>query len=131
MDLDIIGPIPGGPQLTGPGVSPLHSSDPVVTRLSCHHLSPVLQQLCEHAAKWRDIGGALGFTQGELDTIQAKPFLLAGGPKSWLGSMLSDWLQWAPGDGRGSTHFATLEILKYALQQVNLGATAHTLHINI
>ena len=107
----------------------LHTSDSMATRLSRLHLSSLLQQLYEHAARWRDIGGALGFTQGELDTIQAKPFLLTGGPKSWLGSMLSDWLQWAPGDGRGSTHFATLEKLKDALNQANLGATAHTLHL--
>ena len=107
----------------------MHTSDPEATKLSSHHLSSLLQQLYEHATKWRDIGGALGFTQGELDTIQAKPFLLAGGPKSWLGSMLSDWLQWAPGDGRGSTHFATLEKLKDALKQANLGATAYMLQL--
>ena len=106
-----------------------HTSDPIATKLSGRHLSSLLQQLYEHAARWKDIGGALGFTQGELDTLQAKPFLLAEGPKSWLGSMLSDWLQWAPGDGRGSTHFATLEKLKDALKQANLGATAHTLHL--
>ena len=119
--------------LTGPITSAqlntLHISDSEATRLNSHHLSSLLQQLYEHSARWRDIGGALGFTQGELDTIQAKPFLLAGGPKSWLGSMLSDWLQWAPGDGRGSTHFATLEKLKDALKQANLGATANMLQL--
>ena len=97
----------------------LHISDPETTRLSSHHLSSLLQQLYEHAVKWREIGGALEFTQGELDIIQAKPFLLAGGPKSWLGSMLSDWLQWAPGDGRGSTYFATLEELAKRCTEAN------------
>ena len=103
--------------------------DPVATKLSSHHLFSLLQQLHEHAAKWRDIGGALGFTQGELDTIIASPPLHTTAPMSWLCKMLSDWLQWAPGDGRGSTHVATLEKLKDALKQANLGATAQSLNL--
>ena len=43
--------------------------------------------------------------------------------------MLSQWLQWAPGDSRGSTSFATLEDLKTALNQAGLGATAHDLKV--
>ena len=45
-------------------------------------------------------------------------------PKSWLGQMLSQWLQWAPGDGRGSTGFATKESLRAALLKANLGQLA-------
>ena len=43
--------------------------------------------------------------------------------------MLVQWLQWAPGDGRGSTSFATLEALKAAFSQAGLGATAHDLEV--
>ena len=43
--------------------------------------------------------------------------------------MLAQWLQWAPGDGRGSTSFATLEDLKAALNQARLGTTAHDLEV--
>ena len=43
--------------------------------------------------------------------------------------MLAQWLEWAPGDSRGSTSFATLEDLKAALYQAGLGATAHNLGV--
>ena len=117
-----------GPQ-SGPGfsISPLQYN-PVASRLSSRHLPSLLQQLSKHAAKWRDIGMKLGFMQDEMNNIEANALLLTGSPTSWLTKMLSDWLQWAPGDGRGSTYFATLEKLKDALKQANLGATADTLH---
>ena len=38
--------------------------------------------------------------------------------------MITQWLQWAPGDGRGSTSVATKELLRAALLQVNLGRLA-------
>jgi hypothetical protein len=45
-------------------------------------------------------------------------------PQSFLGEMLSQWLQWASGDGRGSTGFATRESLRAALLRANLGQLA-------
>ena len=45
-------------------------------------------------------------------------------PKSWLSAMLTQWLQWAPGDGRGSTDYATKEKLHAALLKINLGQLA-------
>ena len=67
----------------------------------------------------------MGFTQGELKNIQADPMLLLeGAPISWLNSMISKWLEWAPGDRRGSTGFATKECLRAALLQANLGDVA-------
>lgn len=66
-----------------------------------------------------------------LDVIlEAKPLLLTGAPRSWLREMLSQWLQWAPGDGRGSMSIATLESLKAALNMSGLGAAALDLRIN-
>lgn len=45
-------------------------------------------------------------------------------PKSYLRNMLSQWLQWAPGDGRGSTSFATKGMLHAALLKAKLGDPA-------
>ena len=97
-------------------------------KLSIHHHSSLFKQLATCASKWRSIGLYLGFTRGELDNIiQANPTLLTTPPNSRLSAMLSEWLQWAPGDSRGSTNFATLESLKVALRRTGLGAVAHDL----
>ena len=100
-----------------------------IDRLCDDHHSVLLKQLIKHAVFWRQIGTHLGFTQSELNNIQSNLFLLATSPVSWLSAMLTDWLQWAPGDGRGSTSFATLKDLKHALNQAGLGATAHDLGV--
>ena len=43
-----------------------------------------------------------------MDNIQNNPMLLTqSAPKSYLREMLSLWLQWAPGDRRGSTSIPT------------------------
>ena len=82
-----------------------------------------------HAHEWRDIGMYLGFRQDELDNIEARPLLLQGAPKSWLKAMLSEWLQWAPKDSRGSSSFATLQALRYSLSRSGLGASASDLQV--
>ena len=56
-----------------------------------------------------------------MNNIQIRPMLTMSAPNSWLGEMLTQWLQWAPGDGRGSTGFATKETLRAALLKANLG----------
>ena len=72
-----------------------------------------------------DIGDALGFEEGEITNIQSNPMLLTqSAPKSYLRELLRQWLQWAPGDGRGSTGFATRESLQAALLKANLGQLA-------
>ena len=55
--------------------------------------------------------------------------LTQGPPLSYLNEMLSKWYQWAPGDGRGSENFATLEALKYAVSQAGLGRAAAELTV--
>ena len=102
-------------------------SDQSSTRLTDHHYASLLQQLSVHALKWREIGTYLGFRPGELDNICGHSLLLS--PTDWLRQMLAQWLQWAPGDSRGSTSFATLEALKIAFNQAGLGATAHDFKI--
>ena len=88
------------------------------------HLSKLLCKLNLHASKWREIGTHLGFHQGELDNIQGSLLLLNEGPKALLREMLREWLEWAPGDSRGSSSFASIECLKCALNKSDLGKAA-------
>lgn len=85
----------------------------------------IYEKLEDKAFKWRDIGRAIGFKQGEMDNIQSDPMLLTqSAPKSYLREMLSQWLQWAPGDRRGSASSATKESLRAALLNADLGQLA-------
>ena len=106
---------------------PLADQDNKMQKLTERGLPTLLHQFKTHAAKWREIGIHLGFLPGELDNIEARPNLSQGAPVSWFGAILESWLQWAPGDNRGSTNFATLEDLKDALSEAGLGASAHDL----
>jgi hypothetical protein len=96
----------------------------ICSKLTERHIPSLLQQLKNHAVKWREIGIHLGFLPGELSNIEARPTLTPGAPISWLGAMLEEWIQWAPGDGRGSTSFANVEDLKAALTEARLAVTA-------
>ena len=100
----------------------LHSAG---LRLTERDIPRLLRQLKKHASKWREIGINLEFLPGELANIAARPNLSEGAPVSLLGALLEEWIQWAPGDSRGSTDFATLESLKTALSDSGLGAAAH------
>ena len=93
------------------------------------HHTTLISQLGEHAAKWKVIGTYLGFRQGELEIIEGSPLLLTQAPLSYLNKLLSTWYRWAPGDGRGSKDFATLEALKDAVSQAGLGKVAHELTV--
>ena len=99
------------------------------TRLSELHHPALLEKLTKHAAHWRNIGERLRFTPDELNDIEARPLLLHGAPRSWLREMLAVWLQWAPGDSRGSRDFATLKALKSALDEAGLAAAASDLQL--
>ena len=95
------------------------------SRLGDNDHTWIYEKLEVRAAKWRDIGRAIGFKQGEMDNIESSPMLLTQSPpQSWLREMLSQWLEWAPGDRRGSTSFATKESLRTALLNANLGQLA-------
>ena len=76
-----------------------------------------------YAAKWRDIGKALGFSKGEISKIQSDPKIKQT-PQSFLGELLTRWLQWAPGDERGSRAFPMKEDLHTALMEINLISVA-------
>ena len=95
--------------------------------LTKSELPNLIYKLDVHAHKWKDIGLHLGFQENELDNIQARALLLQGSPQSWLRAMLSEWLQWAPKDSRGSSSFATVQALKCAVSESGLGACALSL----
>ena len=84
----------------------------------------IYDKLQSQAFKWREIGKGLGFFESELKVIENTPTLLMQAPKSYLKEMLAQWLQWGPGDGRGSTSFATRMSLHAALLKVNLAQLA-------
>ena len=68
---------------------------------------------------------ALGFLKNELDSIESNPLLLTQSPpKSWLSEMINQWIQWGPGDARGSKDSASLKSLKEALLSINLARLA-------
>ena len=83
--------------------------------------------LHDHPFKWERIAQDLGFKPNEISTIKATPTLLAGAPMSYLDAMLEEWQQWAPGDARGSTCYATLETLRKAVSKAGLGLIAQQL----
>ena len=94
-------------------------------RLGDDDHSSIYSKLKDKAANWRDIGKELGFKEGEMNNIQSNLVLLTQSPpNSFLREMLSQWLQWAPGDGRGSTGYASKESLQAALLRANLGQLA-------
>ena len=54
-----------------------------------NHLQPV-------AIHWKAFGLQLGLLLGELNTIEATPLLIPGGPPAFLQEVLSRWLNRAP-----------------------------------
>ena len=105
--------------------SVLYNNYTAGARLGDDDHSSIYNKLEDKAAKWRDIGKELGFKEGEMDNIQSNPMLLTqSAPNSYLREMLTKWLQWAPGDRRGSTGYATKESLRTALLRTNLGQLA-------
>ena len=91
-----------------------------------HHV--IYSKLADYADKWLYIGAELGFKHTELTIIQANPtLLLQSPPKSYLRQMLSQWLQWGPGDARGSPDFANSLMLHKALLKINLASVAYEL----
>ena len=92
--------------------------------ISQQEFSRIQRILQRHANKWKRIGQGLGFVPDELNDIESRPALFNTAPRSYLDAMLSEWWEWAPGDGRGSTDYATLASLKSAVSSAGLGRTA-------
>ena len=109
--------------------NPKSSDKAGAIQLSDEHIPSLTSHLNPHSAKWRMIGTNLGFHTGELDVIQTNPALMTTAPMSYLNQLLTDWLQWAPGDGRGSKSFATLGALQTATRKAGLGKVAAQLTV--
>ena len=99
--------------------------------LTMQNYEALYAQLHIYNTKWKEIGIHLGFTEGELDNIEARPRSsdLAVAPSCWLKTMLSEWLEWAPGDSRGSTKSAALEDLEAVLRKAGLKEVARGLYL--
>ena len=102
---------------------------PVDEPLRDYHLRDIYGQLREYSAEWKRSGCELGFREGELSNIEARPNNRTA--EDSLRTMLSVWLQWAPRDGRHSTEYATLRALKRAVSNAGFGTTAEQLHISV
>ena len=105
------------------------SEEPQSPPTSDRHLTEsdipqLMEKLAPHAANWWEIGTALGFLPYELKLIRASPLLMYGAPASFLGEMLSKWVQWSPETVHAK--YATIADLRQALrsQLVGLGAAA-------
>jgi hypothetical protein len=77
------------------------------------------------AAKWKLIAQSLRFTHNEISAIEANPRNVQ--PNSYLDNVVGVWLEWAPGDARGSEDYATLEQLQIAVNKAGYGAIASEL----
>ena len=84
----------------------------------------IYSKISPFAGQWQELGTALGFNNNELELILNKPLLLLRAPKSYLREMISQWLQWGPGDGRGSVDFANTVAIHKALFSINLAPVA-------
>jgi hypothetical protein len=98
-------------------------------RLNKSHFPFLIEQLSDCAYKWRKIGTHLKFKQDELKNIEAKPSLVSDAPESYLSELISNWMEWAPGDSRGSTNYANLEDLKSAVSKAGFGVVAGELSL--
>jgi hypothetical protein len=85
--------------------------------------------LCEKlrscAAEWRLIAQSLGFTFSEIAIIETNPKNVR--PTSYIENVIGVWLEWAPGDARGSEDYATLEQLQIAVDKAGFGVIASKL----
>ena len=54
----------------------------------------LMEILRNYSDRWNEIGMSLGFSPGELDIIKANPALFNGAPRSYLQTLLQDWVMW-------------------------------------
>ena len=83
-----------------------------------------MEQLDPCKAAWEKIAESLGFKEFEIAGIKADLTKVMGGPEACLREVITKWLQWAPGDARGSSDYATLEALKSAVSKAGFGKAA-------
>ena len=95
-------------------------------RLDVTDYNWICVKLRPYAYLWKDIGLGLGFLAAELNCIEANH---RNDINSSLYAMLDNWLQWAPGDDRGSRDYATVRSLSTAVDKAGLGLLAQELRL--
>ena len=87
-------------------------------------IGDLMKILGNYSNKWNGIGMSLGFSSGELDVIKGNPSLFNGAPRSYLQTLLEDWVMW-PNEAHNTQ--PTLSSLCNALRGtlVGLGALAN------
>ncbi len=68
-------------------------------------------------AQWEHIAQQLGFKAYEIKNIASSLVRIQDG--DFINDVITTWLQWGPGDKRGSKDVATLEALQEALNNTN------------
>ena len=93
--------------------------------MEAHHYGYLVEQLVPCAPRWESIATNLRFQSHEIESIQSNMM-----PEACLRKVLSQWMQWAPGDARGSVDRATLEALKTAVDKAGYGKIAEGLTLS-
>ena len=96
--------------------------DVILAERDLHILSEILRPA---APQWREIGGALGILESDLDIIQRRPLLIVEGPPGYLREALKQWLKWAPPNHR----WPTIEALALAVQSTGQEGLAFNLKL--
>ena len=86
--------------------------------------------LGNYSYKWNEIGMSLGFLPGELNVIKGNPTLLTGAPRSYLQTLLQDWVMW-PNEAHSTppTRSSLCNALRGRL--VGLGALANDIEESV
>jgi hypothetical protein len=95
------------------------------TRLKATDYGCLCEKLHRCAAKWKQIAQSLRFTYSEINNIKTCPLNMD--LDSCIDDVIGVWLQWAPGDARGSEDYATLEQLQNAVSKAGFGVVASEL----
>ena len=95
------------------------------SRITSGDIAFVMSHLCQRAYKWREIGLALHFEDGELENIRHS--FPTATTQQLLSKLLSQWSQWPTAD---HSDVPTMERLCDALRSglVGLGAEADHLY---
>jgi aminoglycoside phosphotransferase len=95
------------------------------TRLKGTDYGCLCEKLHSCAAKWKQIAQSLRFTCSEILNIETCPRNME--LNSYIDNVVGVWLEWAPGDARGSEDYATLEQLQNAVSKAGFGVVASEL----
>lgn len=82
------------------------------------YMNTVRGCLTNVVSKWRDIGTHLGFSANEMDNIHQQN---SDNEQLCIKELLRQWLDWYPGDVRGSTSYPTYSRIQSVLVDSGLG----------